>query len=378
MGITESKIREDFQEYKKNKKQIVDEDLPLRHTKLRQVTRPIQRGLLFGQRIINGQKVNKIGNINYSIPKGRQVIFVVSHIGKFDFEIVNELIKEQFYVLASDYYNMHGNFNEFMMNWFGVYFVDELDKEDKMYTGKIVKKTLDDGFHSMILAEGTWNLSPNEIIMDTHFGSVDVAMSKNALILPISVEQYDKDFVVNFGKLFDPNIVANEISFEMGCFKPYKDLNELDECEKELKDLLKSVTNTMMRDMLATLKYEIWMQRSVERRNLLPKNYWGEFIEKRKKEWPGYSMDEQYINTVHTKEKELHNDVINDLVDIALKHPGVLTAKELSYYLTKEEQEILFNEVWSRFREDMEENPIEPIEKRLEKYKNEKRLKMHV
>lgn len=373
MGLMESQIRRDFTEYKNHKKRIVDEDLPLTGVNIRKITRPIQRGLLFGQRMINGQKVNVIGNKDYVIPEGRPVIFVVSHIGKYDFEIVNELIKEQFYVLASDYYNMHGNFNEFMMNWFGVYFVDELDKEDKLYTGKIVKKTLEQGLNAMILAEGTWNLSPNEIIMDTHYGSVDIAMSKNALILPISVEQYDKDFVVDFGKLFDPNKVASEISFEMGYYKSYDNLNDNSEEEIELKNLLKDFTNTMMRDMLATLKMEIWSTLQVEKRAEIDENYWHEFIEKRKKEWPGYSMNEQLINTVHTKEKTLHNDVLNDLVDISLANPGALSASDLRYYLSDKEREVLIYESLDRLREEIEKNPIEPVEKRLEKFKQLKR-----
>lgn len=373
MGLTESQIRIDFNEYKNQKKRIVDEYLPLTGVNIRKITRPIQRGLLFGQRMINGQKVSVMGNKDYVIPEGRPVIFVVSHIGKYDFEIVNELIKEQFYVLASDYYNMHGNFKEFMMNWFGVYFVDELDKEDKLYTGKIVKKTLDQGLNAMILAEGTWNLSPNEIIRDTHYGSVDIAMSENALILPISVEQYDKDFVVNFGEFFDPNRVANEISFEMGCYKSYADLDDSEELELELKNLLKDFTNTMMRDKLAALKLEIWSTLPVESRDGIAENYWQEFIEKRKKEWPGYSMDEQLINTVQAKEKKLHNDVLNDLVDISLANPGILSASDLRYYLSSKEREILINESLERLREEIIQNPIASIEERLEKFKQLKR-----
>lgn len=373
MGLTESQIRRDFNEYKNQKKRIVDEDLPLTGVNIRKITRPIQRGLLFGQRMINGQRISVMGNKDYVIPEGRPVIFVVSHIGKYDFEIVNELIKEQFYVLASDYYNMHGNFNEFMMNWFGVYFVDELDKEDKLYTGKIVKKTLEQGLNAMILAEGTWNLSPNEIIRDTHYGSVDIAMSENALILPISVEQYDKDFVVNFGEFFDPNKVANEISFEMGCYKSYVDLDDSEELELELKNLLKDFTNTMMRDRLASLKLEIWSTLPIESRDEIEENYWQEFIEKRKKEWPGYSMDEQLINTVQAKEKKLHNDVLNDLVDISLANPGVLSASDLRFYLSNKEREILINESLDRLREEIDKNPIAPIEERLEKFKQLKR-----
>lgn len=48
------------------------------------------------------------------VSKGRPIIFAVTHIGKWDFKIVNEQIKEQFFVVAADFKLMHGTISGFL------------------------------------------------------------------------------------------------------------------------------------------------------------------------------------------------------------------------------------------------------------------------
>lgn len=370
--LTKEQIETDFQKYKENKKEIVLKDLPIKNHTFRKVTRPIQRKALLAQRIIKGQTVDIYGNKSYKIPEGKTVTFVVSHIGKFDYEIVNEQIKEQFYVMASDYRNMHGNMNQTMMEWFGVWYVDELDKIDRYYTGEINKKTLRDGYHTMVLSEGTWNISENEIIYDTHFGAVDGAISTNSLILPISIEQYDKHFVINFGEFFDPAIVANELSCYWDSYKSYSELDDTDELEGELKLLIKTVTNAMMRDALATLKYEIWEKRGIELRKDIPVDYWQNFIKERISEWPGYSMQEQIDSVVHTKEKTLHEEVLKDLEEFYKLDPWyfLTTNSRFRNYMEVSGNVEKILKVLEDFRANLGEDI--PIEKRLEEYKQRK------
>lgn len=128
----------------------------------------------------------------------------------------------------------------------------------------------------------------------------------------------------------------------------------------------------MLRDSLATLKYEIWEKAGVESRRDIPFDYWEKFILKRISEWPGYSMDEQIDSVVHTKEKELHVAVLNELINLSLIHPGILSAKDLEYYLSAKQREILINESLIRLREKMLQENL-PIEQRLEKFKQLKR-----
>lgn len=42
------------------------------------------------------------------VPKERVVVFALIHIGKWDFEILNEQIIAQFFVVAADFMHMWG------------------------------------------------------------------------------------------------------------------------------------------------------------------------------------------------------------------------------------------------------------------------------
>lgn len=314
--MDKKKIEKGFEIYQQKKKDIIEQNKNIKGKNIRIILRPLLRFALYLQRKLKKQNVEVIGNRDYTLPNDRPVIFSVSHIGKYDFEIVNELIKEQFYVMASDYRNMHGNFNGFMMNLFGCVFVNEVSKEDRKNTSLIIKKILNDkafGKHlnAMILGEGTWNLSENEIIYDISFGTVDIAMSTNAVILPIGIEQYQNDFVVNFGEVYDPSLIAKQITNIS-----YNDLNLKCKDEKELQYKIKELTNNELRDRLATLKYEIWERKGITKRDSLCDDYWEKYIDDRLKEWPGYSMKEQKDSVYHPKYKLEQQKVAEDLRNI--------------------------------------------------------------
>lgn len=305
-----SKTEIDFIKYQNTKKEILEKRKYLKGKYFRIIIRPLLRCTLFLQRKVKKQNVDFIGNKKYKLPKNcnRPIIFSVTHIGKYDFEIVNEFIKEQFYVMASDYRSMHGNFNGFMMNLFGCVFVNEISKEDRKNTTVLMKKILTTKafgrpLNAMILGEGTWNLSENEIIYDISFGTVDIALSTNALILPIGIEQYDNDFIVNFGEIYDPNLIAKDVTNI-----PYNELN-MTENQKELKLRIKGLSNNELRNRLATLKYEIWEKKGITRRDSLENDYWSSFIRERLKEWSGYSMQEQIDSVYHPPYKIEHQKV---------------------------------------------------------------------
>lgn len=72
------------------------------------------------------------------------------------------------------------------MNLNGVVYVDEEDRVDRSNTKSFMIKLLQSGRNVMILPEGTWNLSENEIIRDIAYGTADVAISAGAAIIPIA------------------------------------------------------------------------------------------------------------------------------------------------------------------------------------------------
>lgn len=250
---------------------------------IRKIFRPLFKSCLWIQRIINGFSVELLNDIK--VPKERSIVFAVTHIGKWDFEIVNEQIKEQFFVVAADFMHMYGTISGFFMNLNGVIYVDVESREDKANTKKLMGKLLQSGKNVMIFPEGTWNLSENEIIRDIAYGAAEAAISANAVIVPIAVEQYEKHFVICSGDMLDPLCLQiDNHDFTM-----------------------------ILRDELASLRWKIWESRGICSRNTLEDDYWDRFIRERCAEWKEYSMREQIINSYIPKEKLEYWQVQRDL-----------------------------------------------------------------
>jgi len=306
MDMRNERKRAKFEKYKQNKAKIVDCELPIKWISLKRFIRPLLRAVLKVQRLFNRQTVEFL---NREIPKiDGPIVFAVSHIGKFDFEIVNEFIKEHFHVIASDFMNMSGNINGLFMELNGVIFMDIDSKEDRENSRKMMLKVLEQGDNMMIFPEGTWNLSENEIIRDIHFGAVDIALAKNAVIVPIAVEQYGKRFVVNVGEPYNPN--------ENLCAcvnKDYCELDDKNDIERKIKLDIKVKATQELRDRLATLKFEIWENEGLDCRTSIPYNYWEEFIKERCKEWQGYSMDEQIRNGCFPPRKREYREMLEQM-----------------------------------------------------------------
>lgn len=295
-----------FKKYKQHKVEMLQKNMPIKHIWLKKCLRPILRKVLWVQRMINRQTVEFI---NKEIPKmDCPIVYVVSHIGKWDFEMVNEHIREHFHVIASDFMNMTGNISGLFMELNGVIFMDVDSKEDRENSRRMMLKVLEQGDNMMIFPEGTWNLSENEIIRDIHFGAVDIALEKSAVIIPIAIEQYGKRFVINVGTMYKPEEDACTI-----IDRSYWTLDDNKEDEHRLKFEIKLRTTQVLRDQLATLKYEIWEREGITKRVDIPYNYWHRFIMERRAEWPGYSMDEQIRNGCFPAEKKKHNQMLEQI-----------------------------------------------------------------
>lgn len=278
-----SRQTENFNRYKNRKKLILAGERKMPTVILRKIFRPLLRIGLGVQRKINGLSVEMLNEVKF--PENRPVIFALTHIGKWDFEIVNEQIKEQFFVIAADFIHMYGTMSGFFMNMNGVIYVDEEDREDRANTKKLMVKLLQSGRNVMIFPEGTWNFFENEIIRDIAYGTAEAAVCAGAVIIPIAVEQYDKHFVICPGEVIDP--VGQQ-----------KDKHEL---------------TIILRDELASLKWKIWERKGVCQRNKMSVEYWDQFIRARCLEWRGYAMREQIVNTYIPKEKWEYWQVQKDL-----------------------------------------------------------------
>ncbi len=152
----------------------------------------------------------------------------------------------------------------------GVIFVDTKDKEDRKIAKEKCIKILNKGGNILIFPEGAWNITENQLVMKLFDGAVDMARQTGAEIIPIGIEKYDNSYFVNIG--------AN-VSID-------KD-NTL--TNKEL--------SSDLRDVLATLKWEIMEKFPSTVREELPYDYSKKFIDGIMTETEGGYTIEEIIRT---------------------------------------------------------------------------------
>ena len=207
----------------------------------------------------------------------RPIIFVPTHVGKYDIEVTSPAIKDHYYLLSGDYEHIQGTIDERFLSLNGVFYFNEKDKADRKAVVEKMIKHLKSGGNLMYFIEGTWNITPNLPMLPCYWGIVDIAKKSNAIIIPVASEQYGKLFKINIGKNFDMNNYGDG----------------LEEKARAISDL---------RDTLATLKWEIWETESVKREDLTG-HEWEEYVKQRFKEWPYFN--EEYIAELIYKPKNV-------------------------------------------------------------------------
>lgn len=224
---------------------------------------------------------NRLGGFSYELigdkreKTDRPIIFAVTHVGKFDIEVVSEAIKQHYYLLSGDYEHLQGTIDAPFLSANGVIYFNERVKEDRTSVSQRMIEHLQAGGNLMYFPEGTWNMTPNLPMLPCYWGIVEIAQKGNAVIIPVAADQYGKKFKINIGDNFDMSQFGNT---------------------KEEK----SKAIAALRDTLSTLKWEIWETEPQKRENLIG-NEWDQYCEDRFKEWPYFSLD--YINGLIFKPK---------------------------------------------------------------------------
>lgn len=241
--------------------------------------------------ILNVYRIkNRLGGFSFETIRdlrektNRPIIFAVTHVGKFDIEVVSEAIKDHYYLLSGDYEHIQGIIDSPFLSLNGVFYFNEKVKEDrKEVTNKMINH-LNEGGNLMYFIEGTWNLKPNLPMLPCYWGIVDVAKKGNAIIVPVAAEQYGKKFKINIGKNFDMNNYDNTLADK----------------SRAINDL---------RDTLSTLKWEIWETEPKLIRSELTGTEWEDYVDARFKEWPYFN--EEYIEGLIYKPKNVveHDEV---------------------------------------------------------------------
>ena len=114
---------------------------------------------------------------------------------------------------------------------------------------------------NFLFPEGIWNVSESLPRYQIYPGALKAAEAGSVPIVPIAIDQRKKHFTINVGEKF---YVESE--------------DWKAECEK-------------LRDVLATLKWEIWEHYPREKRTDIPENYYHNFLTERLAEWPQFNME---------------------------------------------------------------------------------------
>lgn len=237
---------------------------------------------------------NRLGGFRYALiadkreSTARPIIFAITHVGKFDIEVISEAVRDHYYLLSGDYEHIQGGVDEPFLNLNGVFYFNETEQEDRKAVTEKMISLLQQGGNLMYFPEGTWNLSPNLPVLPCYWGIVEIARKGNAVIVPIAAEQYGKHFDINIGENFHMERYGSSVEE-------------------------KSKAIAALRDVLATLKWEIWERHPVSRKDILD-NEWDEYLDARFREWPGF--DSNYIESLIYKPK---NSVSQETVFAHLK-----------------------------------------------------------
>lgn len=252
-------VKKSILKYKWKKQQYVDGKYKIRGVHIRKYIHPVLRKILHIK--------NKLQGITYEIHgckllsnKNDIVIYALTHIGKFDFEVFMDACNVFCYPVAGDWELMYGEIDDYFLRLNGVLYIDTDDKMDRKYTYSVMVKMLLQGISILIYPEGVWNLTECLPVMNIFSGAVKAAKETNIPIIPVAIEQEGKHFWINIGKQFYVN----------------GDINS--EIER-------------LRDTMATLQWNNWEHLPKLQRKEIPDNYYESFVQNKLEEWPKYNLE---------------------------------------------------------------------------------------
>jgi len=254
-------IRRQINKYKQKKIVLINSVEMIKGVHFRHWIHPFLIKLLQIKSKLSGLTYEFI-NANKVKHTDKPVIYAITHIGKFDLEMVWEACPSMFgYVFAGDWELMYATIDDYFMRTMGVLWVDTSDKEDRKNSFRMMCKYIKQGVPFIIFPEGIWNLTENLPMMKIYPGVVQAAQECDVPIVPIGIEQQGKHFILNVGKEFS------------------------------VTDMDETTAVQLVRDTLATLKWEIWETLPNEKRKNIPIDYYEKFLNDRISECAGFTVE---------------------------------------------------------------------------------------
>jgi lauroyl/myristoyl acyltransferase len=230
--------------YRNERKYIYENNIPVKGIKWRKRIHKIMFAIIKMKRVLLHQKLTILHDEREDTDK--PIIYACTHIGRYDIEMALESIQDTCFLFLGSPGKLYRSLDGVLVYLFGFIGCDTTEKEDRHIAKELAIRTLKQGGNILIFPEGAWNITENQVVMKLYTGTIEMAIRSGADIVPIAIEQYEKSFYINIGKNISLDKATN--------------LNE----KRRLSDDL--------RDILCTLKWEIWEQFPIVQRSSLPEN----------------------------------------------------------------------------------------------------------
>ena len=141
---------------------------------------------------LTGTKVRcKVETVNAYTPlSDKPIIFAANHSAFQDTHIMLRATKRRSYILSGKQNLAFIDWVFFVLN--GTIWVDRKSKEDMAASKDAVLEYLAKGQSILWFPEGTWNLTPSQLMMPMKWGIIDMARQAGAQIIPAALD-YDRE-----------------------------------------------------------------------------------------------------------------------------------------------------------------------------------------
>ena len=138
------------------------------------------------------------------------IIYVACHGFKDD--VLNTIltIKDDAYVVFGNIDLFFNTFDGLCLWIYGTQLVDRYNKQSKHAMKNKMDKIIEYGNNIIIFSEATWNLSPNKLMENLHWGFYDTALKNNALVVPVLTHKVGKKCYSRVLKPMDMKNIEHE------------------------------------------------------------------------------------------------------------------------------------------------------------------------
>lgn len=161
-----------------------------------------------------------------------------------------ELLPGKFYILTGKQRLKIVDRIGFWLN--GVIWVDRKRETSRHASKTKMLDKLSRGKSVLIFPEGTWNLEASTPVLPLYWGIIEVAQRSATPIIPLCLEYIEDKCVVKFGESLHISENSDK-AIEIG----------------------------RLRDVMATLKWDIWEMFTEDKRENITDDYWDKEVEKR-------------------------------------------------------------------------------------------------